>query len=302
MRSPVTVLWVVQQAPGGCRSFRLAVGCASAPAACVPVTLPRCCLAMPPPYTARLPTHSAGLVVASDQTDTLTRGYWPSFNVRSCAGTRLLPLRCSTERCAWHCARARPCLSTRAAGWHLGCMLLSSQPQPQPHGGPSVPWQCKHIADTVPQGGVQRLGLSGLHRTAGAARPAARSSSRCTACRRRAGAGVLAALLSPVLRATSLTCLPLPILPLLLAAQCSLSSCSGGCLLPAGATGADLPPRCARCAGKLAQRLALERAALVWRACHLCIALHQPDATAYHSMPICQPGLICGCECRTWAA
>lgn len=139
MRSPVTVLRVVQQAPGGCRSFRLATGCVFAPAACVPVTLPRCCLAMPPPYTARLPTHSAGLVVASDQTDTLTRGYWPSFNVRSCAGTRLLPLRCSTERCAWHCARARPCLSTRAAGWHLGCMLLSSQPQPSPMEAPLFP-------------------------------------------------------------------------------------------------------------------------------------------------------------------
>ena len=50
----------------------------------------------------------AGLVVASDQTDTLTRGYWPSFNVGpclrwSCMGAAGGP-RLNAAACRAHCA------------------------------------------------------------------------------------------------------------------------------------------------------------------------------------------------------
>ena len=101
---PRGLLWVVEQAPGAhlCQPLMLgwdelagAQRCLWAPrfssacgwlmCSCAPTPFPPSHPAHPP-SAAQLPPRSktcpAGLVVASDQTDTLTRGYWPSFNVR----------------------------------------------------------------------------------------------------------------------------------------------------------------------------------------------------------------------------
>lgn len=118
-------------------------------------------------------------------------------------------------------------------------------------------------------------------------------------CWRRAGASVLAAPLSPLLPATLAHLLPTADLPLSLAFQCPTSilqwrvphiswrhvhkSSAATCTLCRQAGAALVTLSKLPCFAVLATR-------------------HQPDATAYHSMPICQPGLICGCECRTWAA
>lgn len=77
-----SLLWVVEQMPGGwveggVRSCSCRAGGCRHP--------PRARLAAQParlPAAGRLP---AGLVVASDQTDTLQRGYWPSFNASASA-------------------------------------------------------------------------------------------------------------------------------------------------------------------------------------------------------------------------
>lgn len=110
-------------------------------------------------------------------------------------------------------------------------------------------------ADTVPQRSVQCFGLSSVHRTAGAARPAVRRSSRCaevTLPKR----GMLGSGHNCCMPGCCMACWQLSAATT--SAQyltVSQITCSGGRLVSAGTTCADLPAGRARCAGKRRAKL-----------------------------------------------